>query len=645
MYLLSVLAVLVIISVVPTVLSAGTSNPIDPDLDFTVPNWIKNNAGWWADGQIDDSSFVSGIQWLILNDVITIPSTQQGAGDGDNIIPSWVKNTAGWWAEDKIHDITFVAAIRYLINEGIMIVGQVSEPEPAKCTFKGLQVPCSAVKEVEEITDFYMEVNGSNCCLNWAYVGNDYRFQIETFDKKHGNQIDGVTITAKIISKGGELRYDFGQVTTEDGIYNNSITIPSLDWYAGNILSVTGTYNGVEKTIEKEFEVFYKSSKRPTCQHISCYTFTSVSNANDGSTFAELDGPREIALFTIGSSTYVIVAGQDDNGFEIIDISTPSSPTSAGSCANGSTCDAERIAGAINVAVATIDGNLYAVVTAYKTNKNTISIFDISTPSSPTQEDMIENTSENVLFRPYGLAIAEFGGKTYAVVASKGNDGISVIDISTPSSMTYKGHITDGGIGVDCAPCELKGAFSVAIATIGGTTYAVVASHIDNGLAIIDISTDPTSPSYVGQMEDDADKELKKPHGIAVATIDGKTYALVVGEDDGIAIIDISTPGSPTYVSEIEDDADKELEYGRGVEVATINSRTYAFVAAFHDDGLAVIDITDPTNPSYVNEMEDDDGKELDGAKGVVITTIDGVTYAVVTAYEDDGIEIIRILG
>ena len=29
-----------------------------------------------------------------------------------------------------------------------------------------------------------------------------------------------------------------------------------MDWYAGNILSVTAEYYGVEKTIEKEFEVF-----------------------------------------------------------------------------------------------------------------------------------------------------------------------------------------------------------------------------------------------------------------------------------------------------------------------------------------------------------------------------------------------------
>ena len=30
-----------------------------------IPVWIKNNAGWWADGSIDDDSFVQGIQFLV----------------------------------------------------------------------------------------------------------------------------------------------------------------------------------------------------------------------------------------------------------------------------------------------------------------------------------------------------------------------------------------------------------------------------------------------------------------------------------------------------------------------------------------------------------------------------------------------------
>lgn len=37
-----------------------------------VPDWVKNNAGWWAEGQIDDKSFVTAIQWLITNGIIKL---------------------------------------------------------------------------------------------------------------------------------------------------------------------------------------------------------------------------------------------------------------------------------------------------------------------------------------------------------------------------------------------------------------------------------------------------------------------------------------------------------------------------------------------------------------------------------------------
>jgi len=40
--------------------------------ETSIPSWIKNNAGWWADGQIDDNSFVTGLQWLISNGIMKI---------------------------------------------------------------------------------------------------------------------------------------------------------------------------------------------------------------------------------------------------------------------------------------------------------------------------------------------------------------------------------------------------------------------------------------------------------------------------------------------------------------------------------------------------------------------------------------------
>ena len=37
-----------------------------------IPEWVKNNAGWWADGQIDDKEFVSGIEYMIENGFINV---------------------------------------------------------------------------------------------------------------------------------------------------------------------------------------------------------------------------------------------------------------------------------------------------------------------------------------------------------------------------------------------------------------------------------------------------------------------------------------------------------------------------------------------------------------------------------------------
>lgn len=44
---------------------------INSSLEVTVPAWIKNNAGWWADGSIDDETFVQGIEYLVKNGIIT----------------------------------------------------------------------------------------------------------------------------------------------------------------------------------------------------------------------------------------------------------------------------------------------------------------------------------------------------------------------------------------------------------------------------------------------------------------------------------------------------------------------------------------------------------------------------------------------
>ena len=91
------------------------------DNEISIPEWIKNNALWWSQEQIDDNTFIQGIEYLIKNHIIIIPQTQQETSEPQEI-PSWIKNNAAWWADGQIDDKTFVQGLEYLIKNGILHV-------------------------------------------------------------------------------------------------------------------------------------------------------------------------------------------------------------------------------------------------------------------------------------------------------------------------------------------------------------------------------------------------------------------------------------------------------------------------------------------------------------------------------------------
>ncbi len=94
----------------------------------TVPYWVKNNAGWWAEDKISDNDFITGIEYLIKNKIINI-SSQNNKENSSGVIPSWIKNNAGWWAEDKISEENFLSGIKYLIENSIIKVNTPANSE------------------------------------------------------------------------------------------------------------------------------------------------------------------------------------------------------------------------------------------------------------------------------------------------------------------------------------------------------------------------------------------------------------------------------------------------------------------------------------------------------------------------------------
>ena len=87
----------------------------------TIPQWIKNNAGWWSDKQISDADFSKGLEYLIRINMIKIPDTVSvGTNVSQTYIPEWIRTTTGWWSASQISDEEFTKSIEYLISQRII---------------------------------------------------------------------------------------------------------------------------------------------------------------------------------------------------------------------------------------------------------------------------------------------------------------------------------------------------------------------------------------------------------------------------------------------------------------------------------------------------------------------------------------------
>ena len=76
----------------------------------------------WVTEQISGKDFSVAIEYMINTEIIKIPYTDTDSSISTTTIPEWVKNNAGWWAVGVIDDTEFTLALQYLVKTGIITV-------------------------------------------------------------------------------------------------------------------------------------------------------------------------------------------------------------------------------------------------------------------------------------------------------------------------------------------------------------------------------------------------------------------------------------------------------------------------------------------------------------------------------------------
>ena len=402
--------------------------------------------------------------------------------------------------------------------------------------------------------------------------------------------------------------------------------------------------------------------------------------------FSMLGGATGVEIFVQNSRTYALVSSWDDDGFQVIDITNPASPAAADRGHDGNRCSTAARYSALGGALASdtlaFNGRLYAVVAA--NFDDGLQVVDVTDPDRLVVRGAVfdELGGFSELTAPISAHAAEIKGREYVFVASyqhytqvvNGENfgmggGVQIVDVTDPSSpraAAALGHSDRSQFAL------LHGVRGIDTFAKGARTYAIITAELalghsqsdDKGaFTIVDV-TDPERPRFMagardGQPDPRGNKfdMLNAPAGVDTAVIGGKTYAVIAArgpygqQDHGVQIVDVSDPRSPLAVASIRDgDADgaggtfDTLKRAHGVEIVQIGSGWYALVAAIRDDGVQVIEITDPSSPRAAASIVDDEtNTALGGAYEIRAFEKGGKTYAIVSAKNDDGVQVLNI--
>ena len=274
----------------------------------------------------------------------------------------------------------------------------------------------------------------------------------------------------------------------------------------------------------------------------SQFLVSPTANVSNSSDYPYLGDPYRVTTVKIDDTIYALIAAYNDDGFTILNITIPDSPTLVFNV-TGETGINANLRGPTGISTIQIQNSIYAVITSLLQSR--VSILDITNPAQPVVKSVTTNTDNVNVRSPFAVSTVDIDGTAYAIVASRADSRIAIFNITNPMNLTQVSVLEHG------EDYTLGGITNIIPIKMDGSTYILTAARDNNSVGIIDIGN-PKMPRQVALFEDDDDLALHSAHSIEIIPINGRTYALVASpNDNGMQIIDVTHPALPFPVSSV----------------------------------------------------------------------------------------------
>ena len=234
-------------------------------------------------------------------------------------------------------------------------------------------------------------------------------------------------------------------------------------------------------------------------------------------------------------------------------------------------------------------------------------------------------------------------GSVYAAATSISLDAVHLFRIHDNGTVSLAGQAVNGR-GYD----RLDGAYGIDTFVMNGTVHAIAVSYESGGGAqLIRIHGNGTMEP-AGSLADGGSSGIRLDGASRVDAffMNGTAYAMVASfRDSGAQLIRIHGNGSLSAEGALADNGVRELNQAFGVAVFDLDDGPHALVGAYLDDGVELIRIHGNGTLEGRDRMTHGPGRNLNGASGVAAFEMNGTVHALVALDDGDGAQLIRIHG
>ena len=201
-------------------------------------------------------------------------------------------------------------------------------------------------------------------------------------------------------------------------------------------------------------------------------TLTSRASVTDTAAI-NLAGARDVDTITIGTRTFLIVAGRSDNGISVFEVANNGSLTHRDKMNDSNSLYLRNVS---SVETDQATGIPRVIATGF--NDSGISVFTISATGNLTNT---ENTSGGDELNPINSHLSLINGQMYLYSSWNSSSALVVYELSSQNTLTktHELHRSDG--------LRILGLSDASTATIRGKEYVFLSSNQDNSLNVFEL--------------------------------------------------------------------------------------------------------------------------------------------------------------